>query len=31
MKTELLDRTVRDLVEGYRDDGEGGVVDYGGI
>ena len=30
MKIELLDLTVRDLVEGYRDDGEGGVVGYGG-
>ncbi|MCY4008179.1 MAG: DUF262 domain-containing protein [Anaerolineaceae bacterium] len=30
MKIELLDLTVRDLVAGYRDDGEGGVVGYGG-
>ncbi|MCY4106119.1 MAG: hypothetical protein OXG02_05385 [Chloroflexi bacterium] len=30
MKIELKDLTVRDLVAGYRDDGEGGVVGYGG-
>ncbi len=30
MIIELLDLTVRDLVEGYRDDGDGGVVGYGG-
>ena len=30
MKIELLDLTIRDLVAGYRDDGEGGVVGYGG-
>ena len=28
MKIELLDLTVRDLVEGYHDDG--GVVDFAG-
>ena len=28
MKIELLDITVRELVEGYRDDGEGGVTGY---
>ena len=26
MKIQQLDLTVRDLVAGYRDDGEGGVV-----
>ena len=31
MKIELIDLTVGDLVDGYSDDGEGGVVDYGGI
>ena len=30
MKTAMKDVTVRDLVAGYRDDGEGGVVGYGG-
>ena len=30
MKIHLLDLTVRDLVKGYQDDGEGGVVGYGG-
>ncbi len=30
MKIELIDLTVRDLVAGYRDDGEGGVRGYGG-
>jgi len=30
MKIELLGLTVRDLVEGYSDDGEGGVRGYGG-
>ena len=30
MKIELLDLTIRDLVAGYHDDGEGGVVGYGG-
>lgn len=30
MKTELQEITVMDLVEGYNDDGEGGVVGYGG-
>ncbi|MCY3834320.1 MAG: DUF262 domain-containing protein [Chloroflexi bacterium] len=30
MKIQLLDLTVRDLVAGYCDDGEGGVVGYGG-
>ena len=30
MKTTMMDLTVRDLVAGYRDDGEGGVVGYGG-
>ncbi len=30
MKIELIDLTVRDLVAGYHDDGEGGVVGYGG-
>ncbi len=30
MKIELLELTVRDLVEGYHDDGEGGVASYGG-
>lgn len=30
MKIEMLDLTVRDLVAGYLDDGEGGVVGYGG-
>lgn len=30
MKIELLDLTVRELVDGYQDDGEGGVVGYGG-
>lgn len=30
MKTVMKDVTVRDLVDGYRDDGEGGVVGYGG-
>ena len=31
MKIELLDITVRELVEGYRDDGEGGVTGYDGL
>jgi len=30
MKIELMDLTVRELVEGYQDDGEGGVFGYGG-
>ena len=30
MKVELREVTVRELVEGYRDDGEGGVVGLGG-
>ena len=30
MKTAMKDVTVRQLVSGYRDDGEGGVVGYGG-
>ena len=30
MKIQPLDLTIRDLVAGYRDDGEGGVVGYGG-
>lgn len=30
MKIQLLDLSVRDLVESYHDDGEGGVVGYGG-
>ncbi|MDE2775003.1 MAG: DUF262 domain-containing protein [Chloroflexota bacterium] len=30
MKIQLLDLSVRDLVAGYHDDGEGGVVGYGG-
>ena len=30
MKIELLDLTVRDLVAGYHDDGDSGVVGYGG-
>ncbi len=30
MKIELIGLTVRDLVECYHDDGEGGVVGYGG-
>ena len=30
MKIELLDLTVRELVEDYSDDGEGGVIGYGG-
>ncbi len=30
MKIELIDLTIRDLVAGYHDDGEGGVVGYGG-
>ncbi|MDE2857650.1 MAG: HNH endonuclease [Chloroflexota bacterium] len=30
MKIEMKDLTVRDLVAGYHDDGEGGVVGYGG-
>jgi len=31
MKIHQLDLTVRDLVAGYHDDGEGGVVGYGGV
>lgn len=31
MKIDLLDLTIRDLVAGYRDDGVGGVVGYGGV
>ena len=31
MKIELLDITVRDLVEGYHDDREGGVTGYDGL
>ncbi len=30
MKIQLIDLTVRDLVAGYHDDGEGGVRGYGG-
>ena len=30
MKIELLDLTIRDLVEAYHDDGDDGVVGYGG-
>ena len=30
MKIELKKITVRNLVKGYHDDGEGGVVGYGG-
>ena len=30
MKIELLDLTVQELVEDYEDDGEGGVIGYGG-
>ena len=30
MKIELIDLTVRDLVDDYQDNGEGGVVGYGG-
>ena len=30
MKIQRLDLTVRDLVKGYHDDGDGGVVGYGG-
>ena len=30
MKIELIDLTVRDLVDGYCDDREGGVIGYGG-
>ena len=30
MKVDMRDVTVRELVDGYRDDGEGGVVGYGG-
>ena len=30
MRIERNDITIRELVEGYRDDGEGGVVGYGG-
>ena len=30
MKIELLDLSIRDLVAGYRDDGDGGVRGYGG-
>ena len=30
MKIELLELNVRDLVEDYSDDGEGGVRGYGG-
>ena len=29
MNIDLLDITVRDLVDGYNDDGDGGVVGYG--
>ena len=31
MKIEFLDITVRELVEGYHDDGEGGVTGYDGL
>ena len=31
MKIKLIDLTVRDLVVGCHDDGEGGVADYGEI
>lgn len=30
MKIELKEITVRDLVEGYHDNGDGGVTGYGG-
>ena len=30
MKVKLLDLTVTELVKEYRDDGEGGVIGYGG-
>ena len=30
MNIEFIDLTVGDLIEGYEDDGEGGVVGYGG-
>ncbi len=30
MKIDLLELTVEDLAEGYRDDGDGGVMGYGG-
>ena len=30
MKIELIDLTVCELVEGYRDEGDDGVVGYGG-
>ena len=30
MIIQLIDPTVRDLVTGYHDDGEGGVRGYGG-
>ena len=30
MKIDMLDLTIRDLVAGYHDDGDGGVVGYGG-
>jgi hypothetical protein len=30
MKIDLIDLTMRDLVAGYSDDGEGGVRGYGG-
>ncbi len=30
MKIDLLDLTARDLVDGYEDDGDGGVVGFGG-
>ena len=29
MKIDLIDLTIRDLVAGYHDDGDGGVVGYG--
>ncbi len=31
MKIELIDLTVRDLVAGYHDDGDGDLVGYGGV
>ena len=30
MKIQQLDLTVRDLVDGYHDDGDDGAVGYGG-
>ena len=31
MNIELLDLTVRDLVDGYQDNGDDGVRGYGGV